>query len=254
MSFLETPTTACVLLVAGVGSRLRPLTDSVPKALVQVGGATILERAVDKLRAASITRFVFATGYLEQAVREAVGRLGIDAVFCHNPDFESTQNSVSLGLCRAALDGRAFFKLDGDLLFESTVLGRLQQAVKDRDADLHVAVDGLRPVDAEAMKVSCDGEGRIVAFGKQLPLESAGGESIGIEHVSANGSKHLFEALGRAMQSGRVDRYYEDVYSELLDAKKLGAVPVEVGDLGWAEIDTMEDLRAAAARFAETPV
>jgi len=244
-------TSTCVLLVAGIGSRLRPLTDSIPKALVQVGHRTILEHAVQKLRATGISRFVFATGYREQAVRDAARSLGIDAVFCHNPNFETTQNSVSLALCREALDGRAFFKLDGDLLFESAVLERLGRAAGGEAVGLHAAVDGVRPLDIEAMKVSCDNQGQILAFGKQLPLEGADGESIGIEHVSAEAARGLFQALHQKLQCGCVDRYYEDVYSELIAAKELRGRRVEVGDLAWAEVDTMEDLAAAAARFGD---
>src|SRR4051812_17094671 len=102
-------TTAAVILVAGIGSRLRPITDDRPKALVDIGGETILGRAVRLLANYGVRRLVLATGYREDAVRAAMQALrpelrGIEAVeYCRNPAFDRTQNSVSLALCRSKL-------------------------------------------------------------------------------------------------------------------------------------------------------
>ncbi|HEY5958973.1 MAG TPA: phosphocholine cytidylyltransferase family protein [Polyangiaceae bacterium] len=234
-----------VLLVAGVGSRLRPLTDEVPKALVKVGAVSMLERAVNQLREHGVRRFVFATGYRQDAVKAAVLGLGIDARFCHNPRFEDTQNSISLLACRAELDGRGFYKLDGDVLFERAILERLDA----KGSALDVAVDGVRSLDAEAMKVIVDSQCKILKFGKSVPLIDAKGESIGIERVSVNASKAVFGALAKLREQGIVDRYYEDAYSDLIEQGTVGAAAVEVGDLNWTEIDDHADLERATQLF-----
>jgi choline kinase len=244
-------THVAVLLVAGIGSRLRPLTDDIPKALVKVGRESILERAVRILSEHGVGRFVFATGYRQEAVKEAVGGMGVEAVFCQNPEFCSTQNAVSLALCESAVRGEAFFKLDGDVLFESGILSRLEEAVArgPKGTDLVVAVDGVRPLDAEAMKVRAGADGGIWAFGKGLTVEESQGESIGIERIGADGNALLFEALAEMRANNQTNRYYEDVYSELIARARLVAQAVEVGDLAWTEVDTLEDLAAAQARF-----
>lgn len=235
-----------VLLVAGMGSRLRPLTNDMPKALVAINGQSILERAVTALRAHGVRKYVFATGYRQDSVRAAVAGLGIDAVFCHNPAFETTQNSISLLHCRAALTGAGFYKLDGDVLFDAQVLQRLDRAV----AELSVAVDGSKPLDAEAMKAVVDRQGHILKFGKALSVHEAYGESIGIERVATSMSEALFEAILALQVSGVVDRYYEDVYSELILSGQITAKAADVGDLSWAEVDNAQDLARAAALFA----
>src|ERR1700710_1153722 len=97
-------TTVAVILVAGIGSRLRPITDDRPKALVDIGGETILGRAVRLLASYGVRRVVLATGYREDAVRAAMrGAPVAEVEYCKNPEFDRTQNSVSLALCRQAL-------------------------------------------------------------------------------------------------------------------------------------------------------
>src|ERR1017187_3811300 len=103
-----------VLLVAGIGSRLRPLTDGVPKALASLGSESILQRLIRQLRECGIVRFVLATGYREEAVREAVSPLGVATEYCRNSEYANTQNSVSLACCASAIRDEPIIKLDGD--------------------------------------------------------------------------------------------------------------------------------------------
>lgn len=235
-------TRTAVLLVAGIGSRLRPLTDDRPKALVDVGGETILGRALRLLGEHGVERVVLATGYREDAVRAALAACPFEVVYCRNERFDSTQNALSLALCASAVDGRAFFKLDGDVVFHPDVLARLDAC----EADLAVAVDGTRRTDAEAMKFRLGEADRIVAFGKSIGLDAAAGESIGIERVSAGVSAALFAELARPESAAL---YYEDVYSKLIAAGRLAARAVEVGDLPWTEVDDPADLARARALF-----
>src|SRR6478735_9250740 len=236
-------TTTAVILVAGIGSRLRPITDDRPKALVDLGGETILGRTVRLLASYGVRKIVLATGYREDAVRAAMQGAPVVVEYCRNPEFDRTQNSVSLALCRAALGTDAFFKLDGDVVFQRQVLERLDAS----SAELAVAVDGGRTVDAEAMKVTLPlaGSATIGAFGKGIPLSQSAGESIGIERISSRFSAPLFEALQSALVAGETNLYYEDVYSRLIAAGALQAEAVAVADLPWTEVDDFSDLERA---------
>ena len=233
-------TRVAVVLAAGVGSRLRPLTDDRPKALVDLGGETILGRAVRQLVEYGVERVVVATGYRQDAIARALAETPVTVALCPNPRYDSTQNAVSLALCSPAVAGDGFFKLDGDVVFDAEVLPRLDA----EQCSLAVAVDTSRSLDAEAMKVRVSSSNRIVAFGKDIALAESAGESIGIERVSSDLSPRLFEALDGARTAGRVDLYYEDVYSELI-AAGLEAGLVDVSDLGWGEVDDHVDLEAA---------
>jgi len=235
-----------VVLAAGVGSRLRPLTDDRPKALVTVNGRTLLESALDALLGRGVTRLVVASGYRQDALEKALRTSPFDVVFVENPDYETTQNSVSLALCREAVGAGDFYRLDGDVLFDAEVLARLDEI----DAPLVAAVDGSRTLDAEAMKVRLvPGERRIAEFGKGIGLADSSGESIGIERISARAAPELFDALDEARRGGETSLYYEDVYTRLI-ARGLDARAADVSDLRWCEIDCEEDLRHAAALFS----
>jgi choline kinase len=231
-------TRLAVILVAGIGSRLRPLTDDRPKALVEIGaGETILGRAVRLLVEHGVTRIVLATGYREDAVRASLASANVDITYRLNPRFDSTQNSVSLSLCADAVEDAPFFKLDGDVVFRKEVLARLDSC----SSSLAVALDRTRRTDEEAMKVRLGDDMRIVELGKHISLDAAAGESIGIELVREGLTRKLFAALARA----RTDLYYEDVYSQLIGAGELEARAVDVGDLPWTEVDNHEDLQKA---------
>lgn len=237
------PTRLAVILAAGIGSRLRPLTDDRPKALVEVAGQSLLARAIGVLASHGVEQLVIATGYRDDAVEAALSGTPLKVEFRRNPKFDSTQNSVSLALCRDAVRGQAFFKLDGDVVFRPQVLERLDGC----RASLAVAVDRSRHLDEEAMKVRLASGTRIAAFGKHLSLSESAGETIGIERLDEQASAKLFDALDRMMAVGQTDLYYEDVYSQLVDAGELEAECVDVGDLPWTEIDDHGDLERATA-------
>lgn len=239
-------TKTAVILVAGIGSRLRPLTDDRPKALVDLGGETILGRALRVLSDRGIERTVLATGYREDAVRRAVEGFGMSCEFVHNPEYATTQNSISLARCAKTLKGTDFFKLDGDVVFQPEVIDRLDAVT----AELAVAVDRGRLADAEAMKVRLRDPSStltISAFGKGIPLTHSAGESIGIERLSAHAADLVFEALFAHAERGELGLYYEDVYSELIARGELEARAVDVGDLPWTEVDDTVDLARARA-------
>jgi choline kinase len=247
---------ACIL-AAGIGQRLRPLTDDKPKALVEVDGKSFLDRLVTQLVSVGVTELIVATGFREDAVARALEKAPIPVVLCRNEAFDRTQNSVSLHACADALlagGAQPTFKLDGDVILDVEVLQRLLGAFEKTGAGLLAAVDRHVKGDlgAEEMKVKLagnpgEGANRITAFGKGLDPRTAAGESIGVELLSAPAVSSIVDALGVLVTSGTTDLYYEDVYDRLLLAKggALDARAVFVDDLPWTEVDTASDLARA---------
>ena len=92
-------TTAC-LLAAGTGSRLRPITHSIPKCLTEINGIPILERLISCLRDQGFKRLVVVTSHLEQSIREFLDRYAGEMIveYVHNPIYETTNNIYSLWL------------------------------------------------------------------------------------------------------------------------------------------------------------
>ncbi len=237
-------TMTAVILAAGVGERLRPLTEDRPKALVEVAGRSIIDRTIDSLVAYGVRRVIVATGYREDALRTALRDAPCEVHFCPNPDFADTQNMVSLALCAAAVGDGSFFKLDGDVIFPTEVLARLDAS----EAALAVAVDSSRDLDEEAMKVSTE-SGRIAHFGKSLSVQEASAETVGIERVASSMVRPLFDACAAARRDGRTDIYYEAIYDQLL-GPRVWAEAVDIRGLPWTEIDDRADLAVAEGLFA----
>ena len=249
---------ACIL-AAGIGQRLRPLTDRKPKALVEVDGKSFLDRLVTQLVAVGVTELIVATGWCEEAVVQALKDAPIPVVFRRNEAFDRTQNSVSLHACADALlagGARDTFKLDGDVILDVEVLRRLQATLHGERCGIAVAVDPKPGLGAEEMKVTLEREGsdRIAAFGKHLDPRLAAGESIGVELIAAGALSSFVDALSAIVTSGTTNLYYEDVYDRLLPSRggTLDARAVRIGDLPWTEVDTADDLARAGAIAART--
>jgi len=230
-----------VLLVAGIGSRLRPLTNGVPKALVPLGRESILQRLIRQLQECGIVRFVLATGYCEEAVRAAVTPLAVATEYCRNSEYANTQNSVSLAYCAPAVRDEPIIKLDGDLVLDIEILRR----VLSISSPMVVAVDSSRELDQEAMKAEVDENGLIRRFGKSIPIAAASAESIGIEVLDGTSNNTVMRRIENLMSQGITDKYYEDVYSELIEDSKLAPKALDVAGLGWTEVDTFDDLERA---------
>ena len=189
-----------VILVAGVGSRLRPITDDRPKALVDIGGETILGA---RLPAALGRGHAGASSWPRAIVRtasdSAVQALDGEFVFCRNADYASTQNSVSLALCAHALEGRAFLKLDGDVVFEPAVIERLLAAADT--AELAVLVDSQR---ARGRGSDEDSERWLAhhsSSARALAIEQSQAETIGIEWLSAQAGQRVLAAIAAARRT-----------------------------------------------------
>ncbi len=242
--------TVGVILAAGVGSRLRPLTEALPKCLVPLTTETILGRMVRLLVEAGVSSLVVSTGFEAPQVEAALARCPVPVRCVHNPDYDRVQNVVSLHRALEAAPPGDFVKLDGDVVFQPAVLSRLLGARGDAQGlgwgDGRVALDDRVPPRDEAMKVEAPpGNPRgALRFGKALDPARCTGESIGIEWFGAAARGALAAALASAVAAGHTDLYYEDVYASLV-AQGQGLVTVPVGDLDWTEVDDLTDLARA---------
>lgn len=239
-----------LVLSAGVGQRLRPLTHDRPKPLVVVAGRTLLSRMIEQLARIGVREVIVATGFAEPAVRAALEGSPLPTVICRNEAYDRTQTVASVAVCgEAMLRGGAEDTLvfDGDLFLEDSFHERLCGA-PFANAGMIVAVDRRDDLGAEEMKVLCDGD-EVTAFGKSLDPKTSAGEATGAVRISAAALPAIVSAVGAAVTQGRTNLYYEDVWHECLRANggSLVARAVDVSDLRWTEIDTHEDLARAEA-------
>ncbi len=231
-----------VILAAGMATRLRPLTDTTPKCLLEVGGRAILGRAVDELLAVGLDSLVVVTGYRGDMIRAYLAREFPDlpVSYAHNERYAETNNAYSLLLAEPTVAGGGFLLLDSDILFPAE-LARRVLACPDRPA---LALD-RHGCGAEEMKVSVDGRGLITDIGKDLDPAGAAGESIGVEAFGADDGAELFAILRkRIVAEKRENEFYEASFREaILGGRAYHAA--DTSDCPAIEIDSAEDLEKA---------
>ena len=232
-----------VILAAGVSSRLRPLTDAVPKCLLEIGGRSILGLTLENLIANGIGDVVIVTGYRGDQIRAFIRDAfpALDVEFVTNDRFETTNNSYSLWLTERAVGGEGIVLLDSDIVFDRRILGLLSGSGHENC----LAITAGEALGFEEIKVEVAPGGTIRRIGKNVPPVDAAGESIGIEKLSGEFLGTLYRILERMIiREGNVGLFYEAAFQEAITG---GAVmnAVDVGDLHCIEIDTEEDLYAA---------
>ncbi len=239
----------CIILAAGVSTRLRPLTDSKPKCLLEVGGGVLLERAIENVLHAGVKEIAIVIGYRGKMIREFVKRHfpQIHIRFILNPDYAETDNAYSLLLARKFLENKEGYVSSGLILLDSDILfsSELLPLFLSKHSQDCVAVRVSGEHSEEEIRVKIDGYGNIVLIGKETPLNETYGESIGIEMFSAKTTAHLFTILEQRVKSG-VGRteFYEASFQEMINhGTQLKAI--DVSAFSAIEIDTVEDLRLA---------
>jgi choline kinase len=237
-----------ILLSAGQGRRLLPLTSKLPKCLLRVRGqATILDEQLGALARCGVREAVLMVGFGADRVERAVAERrenGLAIRTCFNPFYAQSDNLVTAWLARHEMDGD-FVLLNGDTLFEPAVLERLLARGRG-PAALAVAHKAL--YDGDDMKVTLDAEGRLRAIGKNLEGRPDG-EAIGMTVFRGEGAAALRGALDAAVRrDGALRDWYTSVLGELAARLPLHAVSIQ--GLWWTEIDDASDLDAARHALA----
>lgn len=203
-----------VILAAGIASRLRPLTDSTPKCLLQVGGRCLLQRAIDGLLQNGFQEFVIVTGYRQQQIVDFLQAQypSLKVTFIYNEQYESTNNIYSLWLTRPYVDKEDVLLLDSDILFDPQIVAELLQYEKADALALN-----QHELGEEEIKVIADAENKVLEISKTCSLSQAIGESIGIEKMSAAYVEALFRELERMItQEGLDNVFYERAFERLI--------------------------------------
>ncbi len=252
MTASETPTKA-IILAAGSGSRLQPLTELRPKPLVEVNGVSILGNALRHLQAVGVTEVTIVVGYRKHAIQFAIGAQfgAMEVRYIENDRFAETGSAHSLWLARDELLSGSLFLLEGDIIFERAVLERL---ISDpaRDAAAVAAFDHHM----QGSAVLLNGERRIVELrtGRTAVDICANGpvlfKTINLFRFDqATLRDRLVPGLDAQHSIGRNNLYVEQVLQQLIEEGGFDLTAVRCDDLKWYEIDSPADLMIAEAVF-----
>ncbi|MBA9007976.1 phosphocholine cytidylyltransferase family protein [Thermomonospora cellulosilytica] len=233
-----------MVLAAGAGRRLRPYTDTLPKALVPVDGeTTILDIALGNLAQVGLTEVVVVVGYCADAVerRKAAleDRYGVSLTLVHNDKAEEWNNAYSMWLAREHF-AKGVLMVNGDTVHPVSVEKTLLAA---RGPEIVLAVDDVKTLADEEMKVILDDSGHLARITKLMDPATAHGEYIGATLIEPSAAGRLADAL-KATWENDPDLYYEDGYQEFVNrGGRIAVAPI--GAVEWVEVDNHDDLEKA---------
>ena len=233
-----------LILSAGKGERLYPLTKNTPKALLDLGnGETLIEsqlHAIDDCP--GIGRVFVVGGYrCEQIEAKLAHWEGLPVEVIYNPFFETTNNLVSMWLGLLAVPSREVITINGDNLFRPELL-RLLLNAPEEDAISMVVDRPEREMNDDDMKVVIAG-GRVLEVPKDIPLERANGESIGIIRFRETGLEMFRHTLDRMVRNrASHGLFYLAAMHEIM-SQGFPVHFVECEESWWAEVDFHHDLR-----------
>ncbi len=237
-----------IILAAGVGSRIKPLTDNCPKSLLKVGDNTILEMMISHIQDCGINEIIFVVGYLKERIKDYVKTKfpDLNASFVTNDKYAETNTGYSLMLVEDFIQDSGFIKFDADVVFDKEILKKLIEY----EHESCLCIDKNINLDAEEIKIIIDNQNRILKANKTVNPKDAVGESIGIEKISKETAKLLFKELELMMQDKKNHQeYYEGAYERLIE-KNVPFYALDISGLKWVEIDTREDFDLGVKIFS----
>jgi histidinol-phosphate/aromatic aminotransferase/cobyric acid decarboxylase-like protein/choline kinase len=242
-----------IILAAGMGKRLKELTQDNTKCMVRVNGVALIDRVLHQLERLHLSRIVIVVGYEGQKLIDFIGTLGIQTPICYidNPIYDKTNNIYSLALAKEYLIKEDTLLLESDIIFEDSVL----QSLLDDPRETLALVDKYESwMDGTCVKIGEDDAIDAVISGKKFVFEDTRDyyKTVNIykfsRHFSATHYVPFLEAYTSALGN---NQYYEQVLRviTMLDEPGIKAKKLE-GQL-WYEIDDIQDLDIASSLFAE---
>lgn len=228
-----------ILISAGKGERLYPLTKNTPKSLLEVGnGLTLLETQLHSLSENNIKDIVIIVGYkaeqIEAKIKHYQGELNITTVF--NPFFDCSNNLISVWMAKHHMDSD-FITINGDDMFSPAVIENLLKS----NNDITMVIDEKTEYDDDDMKVIHQ-NGNIFEVSKKIEKSKANGESIGIIKFINKGPKIYTSILDEMVRDpDNRNVFYLKAIQQIIDKGfKVGYSLCKPED--WGEIDFHPDL------------
>ena len=236
--------TTALLLAAGTGSRLFPLTQNSPKCLTLVNDKSILERLINNLKNQGFKRLVIVTGHQKECIMDYLGDKSGDICieYIYSPLYKTTNNIYSLWMARYIIN-EPFVLFESDLVLNSTLLDEM--VYPDR-----MAVALMQPW-LNGSTVSVNKENMVTKFQKGTTdfYSDIRYKTVNIYSFSLLSWQAIIKRLNQYIEAGIVNCFYETVFADMTDNKSLAFESVSFDHKPWYEIDTIKDLAKTELLF-----
>ncbi len=230
-----------LILAAGLGTRLRPITDDRPKSMVEVNGKPILFKQVDNLLENGIKDITVIAGYKSEMMINAIGRRYKDVRIIVNDVYDKTNNMYSAYMASDYMYDEKFLLMNADVFYDSAIIKEL---IKNEYENSIVVEEGA--YNDENMKVVCIGD-RITEISKAISENDAYGVSIDVYKFSKEGSKIFFDRIKEFIEDrNELNQWTEVALDEILEIVEFKPCPLKGR---WMEIDNHDDLKRAESIF-----
>lgn len=232
-----------LILAAGLGTRLAPITNDRPKSLVSVNGKPILMKQIENLHENGIIDITIVSGYKADILEKSVHEVYPEIKIIESIDYATTNNMYSAYIARDAIGNNEFLMMNADVYYDSSVI----KALLENKAENAIVTD-IGTYIEESMKV-VEVEGRLTKISKTIAREEALGTSIDVYKFSQEGGKAFFSKCEEYIEGRKELKMWSEVaLNDILPEIVFKACPL-VGR--WVEIDNHDDLAAAEKLFAE---
>ncbi|MCH9637908.1 MAG: phosphocholine cytidylyltransferase family protein [Betaproteobacteria bacterium] len=242
-------TTKAIILSAGQGRRLLPLTENTPKCLLPVSDKPVIAWQIDALLTTGIDDITIVAGFHVDLIetlllKQYAHHPNITILF--NPFYEVADNLASCWMARPAMDGD-FLLLNGDTVIESALL---TQVLNSQPAPITLSVDYKDTYDADDMKVQLDSDHWVKQVSKIIPPDQINAESIGLIYFRGQGPQLFRDAVELALRHpAELKSWYLSIIDKLADDHLVNSC--SVAGYRWCEIDFIEDLAKAGMLFSD---
>lgn len=227
-----------IILAAGYGSRMYPLTQDKPKCLLTINNETLLARQLRILKGYGIEDVTVVTGFYQSKIVELYGK---EVAICYNPHYEITGSIFSLWTARELLNDDVII-LNADVVFTKEPI----EALLIDDNPYCLVVDNREALDTEDQRVKVEG-GNIIEVSKSIPIDEAYGEAIGIARIK-KGALELFKSAMFECVKRDSNDYWLSIFQNIAERNR--QVKYILVDSLWAENDTEEEYQKARIKFA----
>ncbi len=228
-----------IILAGGQATRLRPITEDLPKCMLKVGELTIIEFQINTLKDAGVLNIIIVTGFkaklLENFILETYKDTALHFTFVFNSEYESTRAAYGLWTAREYLNEETIY-LNSDLYCEKKIF----EEVINHEKDSVTAIQNT-PWDEEEVNVVIDSNSKVEKIGKLIPEHESSGEFIGATKLSKEFLESLISVLDDMVGRGDKQKFAVDAIQSVIDGGKYSLFAHNVTRYKAIEIDSIED-------------